>query len=219
DANELIECESLNISLSPASLSGLGKAPYYLLSFEPGGIAATTPVSSGLDSSSSLQWQVRHRAGSQLVLALVDSVGTSLGVLPVLYTVTAGFKQCQPVQTALTPRATPTHPKISSPLIGSLVPCGTWNLSVSGGRAPYTVSLASLGSRNVYNFSVSLGQNGLEYINRGEISGQVVGAFLRHLFGFCLWFASQNVFFAFLGISDLRGKLTECFFSPFCSQS
>ncbi|KIJ05637.1 hypothetical protein PAXINDRAFT_93197 [Paxillus involutus ATCC 200175] len=138
---------------SPIEYPSTPERAYYLLAFEPGGMATTSLV--GLDASS-LHWQVRHPAGSQLLLALVDSLGTSFGVLP-----------------------TPLTPKISSSVFDHLVPCGTWDLSVSEGRAPYTVSILSLGSGTMHNFSVPFGEVGFSYTNRGEIAGQVVGK-LRH---------------------------------------
>ncbi|KIK81565.1 hypothetical protein PAXRUDRAFT_155821, partial [Paxillus rubicundulus Ve08.2h10] len=143
----------LRISTSlPTEYPSTPERAYYLLAFEPGGMATTSLV--GLDASS-LHWQVRYPAGSQLLLALVDSLGTSFGVLP-------------------TPLTT-TQPKISSSVFDHLVPCGTWDLSVSGGRAPYTVSIVSLGSGTIHKFSVPFGEVGFSYTNRGEIVGQVVG--------------------------------------------
>ncbi|KAF8840448.1 hypothetical protein BDN67DRAFT_642479 [Paxillus ammoniavirescens] len=164
------ECETMRISTSsPIKSPSTQERAYYLLAFEPGGIATTSLV--GLDASS-LHWQVRHPAGSQLFLALVDSLGRSFGVLPTPLTVTPGSKHCQ-----ITPKSPrdpqTTQPKISSSVFDHLVPCGTWNLSISGGRAPYTVSILSLGSGTMHNFSVPFGEVGFSYTNRGEITGQV----------------------------------------------
>lgn len=138
--------------------------------------------------------------GTQLFVALFDSFGTSLGVLPVVYTVTRESTHPHPhpsLATHLTSHSThfaagstdcltksESHgvqeviqPEISSSVFGRLLPCGCWEMSFSGGKPPYSVSIVALKSRSVYNYSVPSGEHVLSYTSRGELSGQVVGKF------------------------------------------
>ncbi|KAF9221067.1 hypothetical protein BS17DRAFT_712566 [Gyrodon lividus] len=189
EVNQLAECETVKISPSSAMENpSTPERAYYLLVFEPGRMATTSLV--GLDASS-LHWQVRYPAGTQLLLALVDSLGTSFGIFPTLFTITPGSKHCQ-TQSSRAPQT--TQLKISSSVFGDLVPCGTWDLFVSGGRAPYTVRIVSLASGTMYNFSVPFGKNVFSYTNHGGIVGQVVGKFVSFS----------------LDLTDVRGEITEC---------
>jgi hypothetical protein len=59
------ECETMRISTSsPIEYPSTPEKAYYLLAFEPGGMATTSLV--GLDASS-LHWQVRHPAGENII--------------------------------------------------------------------------------------------------------------------------------------------------------
>ncbi|KAH7886630.1 hypothetical protein F5I97DRAFT_1021469 [Phlebopus sp. FC_14] len=176
DGSTLMECETLAISISPSNgnSSNVGMGPYYLLAFEPSGTSTTTLLG---HTPSSLRWQVTHSIGSQLLLSLVDSQGTSGGVHPMLFTVKANTadRECLYVDPLSSPLS-PLKPEIVSSVIGQIPPCGAWDLSVFGGRAPYTISVVSLGSSTVYNFSLPLGQQSFTYNNRGGISGRMVGS-------------------------------------------
>ncbi|OAX41783.1 hypothetical protein K503DRAFT_684689 [Rhizopogon vinicolor AM-OR11-026] len=163
----LTVCDSLRISIAPISnYSDVGRAPYTLLAFEAGGVLTATQVhEDGL-------WQVKHRGGSQLLLALLDSLGNSGGILPTVFTVASGSSDCLP--------ALPTpiiNPMITTNVI-HLEPCDSWQLSITGGVPPYTIILASPGASILEHFTAPQGSSTFSFINntikrRGPTIGEL----------------------------------------------
>ncbi|KAG1750635.1 uncharacterized protein EDB91DRAFT_1108553 [Suillus paluster] len=161
--DSLTVCDDLYISL-PSLLddySDVGQAPYTLLAFEAGGALTATQIhEDGL-------WQVTHPAGSQLLLALVDSLGNSGGVLPTVFTVTSGLSNCLPTS-VVTPTVTTNATHIE--------PCDSWHLSISGGVPPYTIILASPGAPFLQEFTVPQ-ESSVSFINSGiALRGPTIAA-------------------------------------------
>ncbi|KAG2126038.1 hypothetical protein DEU56DRAFT_557861 [Suillus clintonianus] len=163
--DSLTVCDSLYISLS-SSLDGyIGQSPYTLFAFEAGGVLTATQIhEDGL-------WQVKHPTGSQLLLALVDSLGNSGGVLPTVFTVASGPSDCLP--------ALPTSafaPMIITS-VDQIEPCDSWNLSISGGVPPYTIMLASPGAPFLQDFYAPQESSPVSFINSGiALRGPTIAA-------------------------------------------
>jgi hypothetical protein len=165
--HSLTVCDSLHISLS--SLSGnynnIRRYPYTLLAFEVGGALIATQVhEDGL-------WQVKHPAGSQLLLALVDSLGNSGGVLPTVFTVASGSSDCLPaLPTSAVPPTMITN-------VTYLKPCDSWQMSITGGVPPYTIMLASPGAPSLQDFIVPQDSSLVSFINSGiALRGSTIAA-------------------------------------------
>ncbi|KAG1818089.1 uncharacterized protein BJ212DRAFT_1479916 [Suillus subaureus] len=165
--HNLTVCDGLHISL-PSSLGNyndIEHSPYTLLAFEAGGALTATQIhEDGL-------WQVKHPAGSQLLLALVDSLGNSGGVLPTVFTVASGSSDCL--------SALPTS--VVSPMIitnaSHIEPCDSWQMSVSGGVPPYTIMLASPGAPFLQDFAVPQESGLISFINSGiALRGPTIAA-------------------------------------------
>ncbi|KAF8550702.1 hypothetical protein OG21DRAFT_1419234 [Imleria badia] len=171
--NQLMECTTFNISLSPEMSNILrGDTSYYALAFEPGGNVTMTLV--GYEPSS-LHWTIQHPAGTQLFVVLLDSFGKSLGVLPDMYMVIR-----ESVHDCLTGSESPgtpaTEPKITLPVFG-LRP---WETSFSGRKPPYSVSVVAFKSGSVYDYSVPSEKSFLPYTRGvGTLSGKAIGKFLN----------------------------------------
>src|ERR1700737_1064140 len=59
----------------------------------------------------------------------------------------------------------------------NLATCEPWGLTVTGGNAPYNVTLVSIGSAVVTNITLPQGFDVLTYINRANPNSQVLGMF------------------------------------------
>ncbi|KIP04190.1 hypothetical protein PHLGIDRAFT_76352, partial [Phlebiopsis gigantea 11061_1 CR5-6] len=125
--------------------------PYYLMAFEVTGIPTTTSV--GGDSSE-VSWQVDHRQGSVLMLAMIDSNGSMGGVSPRTFNVIA---------------------TLSSNLTDTLSTCQPWGLTVQGGQKPYTIVLSAVNSRVITNITMGPEDSLLTYIDRADPNGQIMG--------------------------------------------
>lgn len=153
----LTVCDGLRVSLSSSSdnYNDVGRSPYTLLAFEAGGALIATQVhEDGL-------WQVKHPAGSQLLLALVDSLGNSGGVLPTIFTVASGSSDCLPAPH--TSAGTPTMITNAT----HIEPCDSWQMSISGGVPPYTIMLASPGAPSLRDFATPQESSLVSFINSG----------------------------------------------------
>lgn len=164
--HSLAVCDGLHISLSsPGNYHDIGRSPYTLLAFEAGGALTATQIhEDGL-------WQVKHPAGSQLLLALVDSLGNSGGVLPTVFTVASGSSDCLP--------ALPTS-AVAPTIITNVThiePCDCWQMSISGGVPPYTIMLASPGAPSLQDFAAPQESSLLSFINSGiALRGPTIAA-------------------------------------------
>ncbi|KAG1742430.1 hypothetical protein EDB19DRAFT_613970 [Suillus lakei] len=163
----LTVCDGLHISLSSSlgTYNDIGRSPYTLLAFEAGGALTATQIhEDGL-------WQVKHPAGSQLLLALVDSLGNSGGVLPTVFTVASGSSDCLPAL----PTSSVTPTIISN--ITHIEPCDSWHLSISGGVPPYTIMLASPGAPSLQDFAAPQESSLVSFINSGiALRGPTIAA-------------------------------------------
>lgn len=155
--HSLTVCDDLRVSLSSSSgnYNDIGRSPYTLLAFEAGGALITTQIhEDGL-------WQVKHPAGSQLLLALVDSLGNSGGVLPTVFTVASGSSDCLP--------ALPTSAVYPVMITNAthIEPCDSWQMSISGGLPPYTMMFASPGAPSLQNITAPQESSIVSFINSG----------------------------------------------------
>lgn len=165
--HNLTVCDGLHISLSSSSVhyNDIGRSPYTLFAFEAGGVLTATQIhEDGL-------WQVKHPAGSQLLLALVDSLGNSGGVLPTVFTVASGSSDCL--------SALPTS--AIAPMIitnaSHIEPCDSWQMSISGGVPPYTIMLASPGAPSLQEFAAPQESNLISFTNSGiALRGPTIAA-------------------------------------------
>lgn len=166
-ARSLTVCDSLHISLpsSSGNYNNIGHLPYTLLAFEAGGALTATQIhEDGL-------WQVKHPAGSLLLLTLVDSLGNSGGVLPTVFTVASGSSDCLP--TLSTPAIAPTIITNAT----YIEPCDSWQMSISGGVPPYTIMFASPGAPSLQDFAVSQESSLVSFINSGiALRGPTIAA-------------------------------------------
>ena len=83
-------------------------------------------------------------------------------------------KAGQTTNCVVTPSATPQF-TITSNITGSLATCQPWGLTISGGVAPYNITLVSLSARVVTNVTLPSGDNHFTYINRAAPGAQLLG--------------------------------------------
>ncbi|GJE96423.1 hypothetical protein PsYK624_126200 [Phanerochaete sordida] len=156
------ECQTL-----PISLIGVGQPPYYMLAFESGGISTSSQI--GYDPAN-LWWQVNHKQGSSLVLAIVDSNHSTGGVPQNVFTVTAGNDtsclQSIPSSTAV------LHANVSD----TMSTCDPLGLTVTGGQKPYTIVLAETHSDTVTFVSLADDDDTLTYISRVDPAWKVIAS-------------------------------------------
>ncbi|KAF8990712.1 hypothetical protein BDQ17DRAFT_1371574 [Cyathus striatus] len=161
-------CVSLPIEVQPFNATNTtgsyGVPPYYMHAFAIDGTPTTTLV--GTDNKT-LNWTPNHPPGTQLLLTLVDSAGTSGGVSPSLYTVIAG-QSTQCVTTDDTNDFT-----TSANNTDELTTCQPWSLKIKGGVPPYHIILAALDSPYVTNVTIPFGEDLFVYINRADPGTQL----------------------------------------------
>jgi len=83
--------------------------------------------------------------------------------------------------TSCLPPAPSTSLAITPNVTSNLSTCDPWGLTVTGGSAPYNVSLMSVGSTIVTNISIPRGFDVLTYINRANPNGETLGMFRKRL--------------------------------------
>jgi hypothetical protein len=88
------------------------------------------------------------------------------------------FKAGQTTNCVITPSTTANF-TITSNITGSLATCQHWGLTISGGVAPYKITLASIGARVVTNVTLPSSDNHFTYVNRAAPGAQLLG--LVHL--------------------------------------
>ncbi|GJE93630.1 hypothetical protein PsYK624_097900 [Phanerochaete sordida] len=175
------ECQKLPIVVEPltgADASAVGVPPYYLMAFELNGVPTTTSLGSDLNN---LSWQVTHKAGSTLILTILDSnttttsagsgVGTG-GVSPITYNVTAGTD----TSCLYTPPDVSTLPSIHPNFTDTLTTCQPWGLTIKGGKPPYTVVLAALTSPIITNVTMPAEDDVFTFIDRADPNGQLMAS-------------------------------------------
>ncbi|KAJ7198945.1 hypothetical protein GGX14DRAFT_328910, partial [Mycena pura] len=159
-------CGTLALAVTPRTSPGV--PPFYMMAFAVGG----TPVTSFIGTNASaLEWTVSHPVGTQLLLGVVDSRGTSGGIDAPLYTVVAGEStQCLP--------APDTRPAftVTANATGTLATCAPWRLAIAGGTPPYNVTLAAGNSSDVTNVTLGPVDSVFTYINRADPGSPMIGA-------------------------------------------
>ncbi|CAK5284514.1 unnamed protein product [Mycena citricolor] len=166
-SSSLPSCHTFPIVVTPLQTAGV--PPFYMMAFAVGGAPVTSLIGS---NPRALEWTVQHSIGSELLLQVVDSQGTSGGVDNRLYTVignAAGTStQCVP---------TPTSDFIvSSNVTSVLETCQPWGLSIQGGTPPYNVTLAALNAPEVTNVTLGADDDLFTYINRAESGTRMIAA-------------------------------------------
>ncbi|KAJ6589093.1 hypothetical protein B0H19DRAFT_1102891 [Mycena capillaripes] len=167
----LPSCKSLGITVKPfnTSVNSHGVPPFYMMAFAIDG----TPVVSliGTDESN-LAWTVNQPIGTQLLLTVADSQGSSGGVPPQLYTVVAGqTTQC------VTPPDTKDPPfTVTANVTDTLNTCEPWGIKIKGGVPPYNVTLAAVNSPVVTNVTMTGADDRFTFIDRADPNSQLIAA-------------------------------------------
>lgn len=105
------------------------------------------------------------------MLTMVDTNGSTGGVSPHLFNVTAGTDtSCLPSA----PASSIAH--ITPNVTGSVFTCEPWGLTLSNGTQPYSVVIAALDSPIITNISVPQDYDVFTYINRANPNGQMLAA-------------------------------------------
>ncbi|KIJ94066.1 hypothetical protein K443DRAFT_111102 [Laccaria amethystina LaAM-08-1] len=170
-STSLATCVSLPITVKPFNTSvsnSSGVPPYSMMAFAIGGTPTTTLI--GTDASS-LSWTVTQPVGTRLMLSLVDAESSEGGIPADIYEVAAG----QTTNCVITPSTTANF-TITSNITGSLATCQHWGLTISGGVAPYKITLASIGARVVTNVTLPSSDNHFTYVNRAAPGAQLLAA-------------------------------------------
>ncbi|ETW76396.1 hypothetical protein HETIRDRAFT_16106, partial [Heterobasidion irregulare TC 32-1] len=161
----LVECQSADIVVqSLAGESSVGRPPYYMIAYEVNGLATVSPAGS---DPARLSWTVDHRAGSDVILSLVDSAGNSGGVAPATYSITDGSSSCLPSVPA-------AWPLINANTTKDLDTCQSLGLVMAGGVPPYTVSIVQLGG-SVRNVTLGSQDNAYTWINQAAPNSDLLG--------------------------------------------
>ncbi|THH14744.1 hypothetical protein EW146_g5621 [Bondarzewia mesenterica] len=185
----LTECQSMDIvvrSLTGNS-SSVGQSPYYMVAYEADGMATVSPIGS---DPSQLSWEVNHRAGTEVILSVVDSAGNSGGVASSAFTVKDGSSSCLP--------AVPMSlPQVNANVTKDLNTCEPLGLFMGGGVPPYTVSIAQMGGF-VTNVTLGPQDNMYTWINQASPNSELL---LTVSDSNGQW-AAQSVIISTIGSSD-----------------
>ncbi|EKM51253.1 uncharacterized protein PHACADRAFT_263297 [Phanerochaete carnosa HHB-10118-sp] len=161
------ECQSLPLVIESITNdpSALGVPPYYFIAFELGGVPTTTPI-----GSSNPLWQVTHKAGSSLMLTMVDSNNNTGGNAPMLYNVTAGSNS----SCLYTPPDLSTLPSVNPNVTDTLTTCEPWGLTIKGGKKPYTVVLSATNSPVITNVTMGPEDDVFTFPDRADPNVQLM---------------------------------------------
>lgn len=132
----------------------------------------------------------RGLLGSELILVMFDVNGNSGGVLFDTYTV-AGDKTAANASCITTSTPTLTIKNNSTSKINT---CDSVTFSISGGRKPYTVTVAETNSEITNNSTMGAKDNVYTWVNNLSPGNQVISEYLNSVcLGFVLTF-SQSPF-------------------------
>ncbi|KAF7304129.1 hypothetical protein MIND_00644500 [Mycena indigotica] len=163
-------CDSLPIAIeqTPPPAGKPGVPPFYMISLAAGSTPMTSPIGT---NASALSWTVRHPVGTQLILEVVDSQGTSAGIDIFAYTVIAGSSNaCLPPPD----KGPPFTASSTTPNGATINTCDPWNIFVNGGKPPYTVTIGQLNTAFATNSTMGPADTVLQYINRGNPGSQMI---------------------------------------------
>lgn len=164
----LPQCQPLALYVNDAIGTVKAAPPYYLTVFEENGISTTSSVGSQIGS---LSWTVNHLVGSRLVLTMFDSNGNSGGVLTEIYTV-AGTKTG--TNASCIPSAASPAISVTSNATSKINTCDLVQFSISGGKKPYTVSIAETNSEVPFNNTMGSNDNTYSWVNNLTPGNQVI---------------------------------------------
>ncbi|KAJ6518223.1 hypothetical protein C8R47DRAFT_1189564 [Mycena vitilis] len=164
-SNALSSCQTL--PLTAGSLAGMnGVPPYYMIALPVHGAPITSFIGA---NESNLSWQVQYPTGTQLLLEVVDSQGSTGGVDTPMYTVSADDSvECIP----------PTTPdfNITANVTDFLTPCQPWGLKIEGGTPPYSVTIAVQNTGFVTNVTLGSTDTVFTYINSAPAGSMIASA-------------------------------------------
>ncbi|KAK7018624.1 hypothetical protein R3P38DRAFT_2983573 [Favolaschia claudopus] len=170
-SSSLPSCRDFPIQVKPFDPNNNthGVPPFYMLAFPVGsGTPSTTLI--GTDESK-LSWTVNQPVGSQLLLTVVDSQGSSGGVPPNLFTVVAGQStQCIP-QPSNDPPFT-----VTANVTDTLTTCQPWGITIKGGVPPYNLTLAAVNSPIITNVTMGPVDDQFTFIDRADPGTQLIAA-------------------------------------------
>jgi len=163
----LPQCQLLTLFVNDSIGTVKPAAPYFLVAYEDNGLSTTSAVG---DKVGSLSWTVNHPAGSKLVLVMFDANGNSGGVLFDTYTV-AGDKTAANSSCITTSSPTLTIKNNSTSKINT---CDSVTFSISGGRKPYTVTVAETNSEVTNNSTMGAKDDVYTWVNNLSPGNQVI---------------------------------------------
>jgi len=111
----------------------------------------------------------KNSTGTQLLLSVVDSTGSSGGTHSPEMVVNGPATDCLPKPTTSTFT-------MKTNVTKELTTCEPLGISISGGTAPYTVSLLAADAPSVTTATLKGDDNIYTYINRASPGGQIVAA-------------------------------------------
>ncbi|KZS92376.1 hypothetical protein SISNIDRAFT_111531 [Sistotremastrum niveocremeum HHB9708] len=164
----LTECGTIGLFVSDAPINGssvVAKPPYYMMAYEVGGIATSSPIGA---VNNNLQWTVPYKSGAQLLLDIADSLGNTGGVGPQPYPVVDG------TSTNCHPSKEDTDVTLSTD-VTALTTCDPLVLNLGGGQTPYTISLVATNAPVVTNVTLGPEDNQYTWINRGTPGSSLLG--------------------------------------------
>ncbi|KAJ7312404.1 hypothetical protein DFH08DRAFT_654985, partial [Mycena albidolilacea] len=175
-SSSLPSCRQFQIQVKPFNPANNthGVPPFYMMAFAIGGTPSTTLI--GTDETN-LSWTVNQPhthahvdAGSQLLLQVVDSQGSSGGVPPNLFTVVAGQStQCIPAASNDPPFT------VEANVTDTLTTCQPWGIKIKGGTPPYDLTLAAVNSPLVINVTMGPADDQFTFIDRADPNTQLIG--------------------------------------------
>ncbi|KAK0477649.1 hypothetical protein IW261DRAFT_1485699 [Armillaria novae-zelandiae] len=166
-SSTLPSCHQFGITVKPADPNNdtHGIPPFYMRAYEKGGRVLTTLLG---DSESNLTWTVNNLVGSEVLLNVVDSHGSSGGIAPQLYKVGTGSST-----NCIDDRNDTSFTVTSNATTSDLQPCQPWGLRIHGGIPPYNISIVQPNSPVTTNATTGGDDDAYTYINRAN-SGQIL---------------------------------------------
>jgi hypothetical protein len=165
-STSLTECQNMSLVVKSYNNDNVtfGVPPYYMRAIAIGGIP--TIALTGSDRNA-LSWVVDQRAGSKLMLTMLDSNGSTGGVAPTLYGVIAG------TDTSCLPSSPTSQFTVQANVTTSVKTCQPWGLTIKGGVQPYNISLVALDSPVVTNVTMGPLDDVFTFIDRADPNTQL----------------------------------------------
>ncbi|KAJ6617920.1 hypothetical protein B0H10DRAFT_2218082 [Mycena sp. CBHHK59/15] len=169
-SSSLPSCRSFGITVKPFDPANNthGVPPFYMMAMAVNGTPSMSLI--GTDESN-LSWTVNQPVGTELLLYVVDSQGSSGGVPPNTFTVTAGqTTQCIPAPSTDPPFT------VTANVTGTINTCQPWGLTIKGGAPPYNLTLAALNSPIITNVTMGPNDDAFTFIDRADPNTQLIAA-------------------------------------------